>query len=264
MVSSLGKDFLKPWGIGRLMAVMLDKRGGERLGLILPGPADRDLSVLKRGLRVLAPHIQRAMRISDRLATLQLAEGAAKTAADQSPFGVISLDHQFTVMAANSRVMAYERAGIVRLTGGRLTFVHPSSQAKLIEFSKMPAPSGLAFQALADNGSECPVLAAKVDPQSVLQIGGISTGASMIITLGSGPGETPVVEINRVGQWYGLTPSEARLTVSLASGMSLQDYAAERATSINAVRFLLKGVFRKTATTSQAQLTATLARLPVD
>ena len=262
--SPLFKDFLRPWGIGRLMAVMLDRRGGERLGLILPGPADRDLSSLKRGLRVLAPHIQRAIRISDRLAGLQLAEGAARLAADQSPFGVMSLDDQCNIIAANSRAARYEKAGIISTAAGRLVFVHPASQKKLLALSRMPPPAGSAFQAIAANGSECPVLGARLDPQSVPQIGGVAKGASMILTLGSGPGETPVVEINRVAQWYGLTPSEARLTVGLASGLSLQDYAAERATSINAARFLLKGVFRKTGTASQAQLTAMLARLPIE
>ncbi len=87
-------------------------------------------------------------------------------------------------------------------------------------------------------------------------------GASLIVTLGSAPGETPVVEIDRVAQWFALTPAEARLAVGLAGGQTLQDYAALRAVSLNAVRFLLKGIFRKTGATSQAQLVAMLARLP--
>ncbi|MEL0155090.1 helix-turn-helix transcriptional regulator [Sphingopyxis sp.] len=92
--------------------------------------------------------------------------------------------------------------------------------------------------------------------------GGIALGASLIITMGSAVGETPVVEIDRVAQWYGLTPTEARLTVWLAGGKSLQDCAALRAVSLNAARFILKGIFRKTGATSQAQLVAMLARLP--
>ena len=104
MGSPLFKDFLMPWGISRIMAVMLDKRGSERLGLILPGPGDRDLAPLKRGLRVLAPHMQRAMRISDRLADLKLAQDAAQTAADQSPFGVVSLDENLRILSANARI----------------------------------------------------------------------------------------------------------------------------------------------------------------
>jgi len=92
--------------------------------------------------------------------------------------------------------------------------------------------------------------------------GVIALGASLIVTMGSAVGEAPVVEIDRVAQWYGLTPTEARLTVWLAGGKSLQDCAALRAVSLNAARFILKGIFRKTGATSQAQLVAMLARLP--
>src|SRR3546814_3073935 len=113
------------------------------------------------------------------------------------------------------------------------------------------------------SGKECPVLVARVTRQSAQQIGSVRLGASLIVTLGSSPGETPVVEIDRVAQWFGLTPAEARLAVALAAGDTLQDYAAMRSVSINAVRFLLKGIFRKTGVNSQAQLVALLARLPV-
>jgi DNA-binding CsgD family transcriptional regulator len=71
-----------------------------------------------------------------------------------------------------------------------------------------------------------------------------------------------VVAIDRVAQWFALTPAEARLAVALAAGQTLPAYAAERAVSLNAARFLLKGIFRKTGAISQAQLVATLARLP--
>jgi DNA-binding CsgD family transcriptional regulator/PAS domain-containing protein len=260
--SALARDFLKPWGIDRIVAALLDRRGGERLGLILPGPADRDVTGLMRGLRVLAPHIQRALRISDRLASFELAVGAARVAVDQSPFAVFCLDDQRTILAANSRAARYEKAGVISVTDNRLSFVHPSSQKKLMELLQMPPPAGLAFHAISHSGSECPVLGARIAPHQTLSLGGTSTGGSLILSLGSAPGETPVVEINRVAQWFGLTPSEARLSVAIAAGQSLQDYAADRATSANAARFLLKGVFRKTGATSQAQLAAMLARLP--
>ncbi|WP_447754882.1 helix-turn-helix transcriptional regulator [Sphingopyxis fribergensis] len=260
--SAFFQNFLAPWGIDRLVGVLLDRRGGERLGLMLPGPGDRDVETLKRGLRVLAPHIQRAMRISDRVASLELAAGAARAAADFAPFAIFSLDDQLNILAANNRVGQYEAAGVVRLTNGRFAFAHPASQKRLLDLVRGQAPTGLAFQAVGASGTECPVLVARISPQSAQQIGGFSAGASLIVTLGSAPGETPVVEIDRVAQWFALTPAEARLAVALAGGQTLQDYAALRAVSLNAVRFLLKGIFRKTGATSQAQLVAMLARLP--
>ncbi|WP_447762412.1 helix-turn-helix transcriptional regulator [Sphingopyxis panaciterrae] len=256
------QNFLSPWGIDRLVCVLLDRRGGERLGLILPGPGDRDVGTLKRGLRVLAPHIQRAMRISDRIATLELAAGAARSAADFAPFAIFSLDDQLNILTVNSRAAQYEKVGFIRLVQNRFAFTHPASQKRLLDLVRSPAPTGLAFQAVGESGAECPVLVARITPQSAQQIGGSRAGASLIVTLGSTPGEAPVVEIDRVAQWFALTPAEARLAVALAAGKSLQDYAAERAVSLNAVRFLLKGIFRKTGVSSQAQLVATLARLP--
>jgi DNA-binding CsgD family transcriptional regulator/PAS domain-containing protein len=257
------RNFLMPYGIDRLVGVLLDRRDGERMGLMIPGPGDRDTEKLKRGLRILAPHIQRAMRISDRLASLELAAGAARAAADAAPFAIFSLDEQLNILAANSRAAGYEAAGFIRTAQDRFAFTHPSTQKKLADLAAGPAPAGLAFQAVNEAGAECPVLAARVSRQSAQQIGGFQLGAALVVTMGSTPGETPIVEIDRVAQWFGLTPAEARLAVWLAGGKTLQDYAALRAVSLNAARFLLKGIFRKTGVTSQAQLVATLARLPV-
>lgn len=260
--SEFFRNFLKPYGIDRLVGVLLDRRGGERLGLMIPGPGDRDTEKLKRGLRILAPHIQRAMRISDRIASLELAAGAARAAADAAPFAIFSLDEQLNILAANSRAAGYEQAGFIRMAHDRFAFAHPASQKKLVDLAAGSASAGIAFQAENEAGAECPVLAARIPRQSAEQIGGFQLGAALVVTMGSAPGETPVVEIDRVAQWFGLTPSEARLAVAIAGGQTLQDYAALRAVSLNAARFLLKGIFRKTGVASQAQLVATLARLP--
>jgi hypothetical protein len=221
--TKFARDFLVPWGIDRMIAVLLDSRGGERLGLMLPGPGERDLDELKRGMRVLAPHIQRAVRISHRIASLELAAGAAAEATDQSPFAVLSLDADMSILSANRRVARYEKAGVIGTVGQRLTFVDPAAQKKLIDLARSAPPAGLAFQATAKSGRELPVLGARIAPQVARPLGGIAEGAAMIVTIGSAPGETPVVEIDRVAQWFGLTPSEARLAVAISEGISLQD-----------------------------------------
>jgi DNA-binding CsgD family transcriptional regulator len=256
------KNFLAPWGIDRMVAVLLDRRGGQRFGLMLPGPGDRDLSELKRGLRILAPHIQRASRIGHRLASLELAAGAALEATDHAPFAVLSLDPSLNILAANRRVDRYVEMGIITTAQKRLAFVDPAAERKLIELSRTAPPAGVAFQALDADGREHPVLGARIATQKARQLGGLAEGAALIITIGSSPGETPVVEIDRVTQWFGLTPSESQLAVAIGQGASLQHYADKRAVTINAARFLLKGIFRKTGATTQAQLTAMIARLP--
>src|SRR3546814_4463561 len=126
------RNFLQPSGIDRLVAVLLDRRGGERLGFVLPGPGDRDVERLKRGLRVVAPHMPRAMRTSDRIATLELATGAARIAADAAPFAIFSLDDQLNILAANARAGRYERAGFIRTAQNRFALTHPPSQKRQI------------------------------------------------------------------------------------------------------------------------------------
>jgi DNA-binding CsgD family transcriptional regulator len=63
--------------------------------------------------------------------------------------------------------------------------------------------------------------------------------------------------------WFGLTPAEARLAATLAEGGSLDDFAATRGITLNAARFLLKGVFAKTDTNRQPQLVARLQATPL-
>src|SRR3546814_6887495 len=76
------------------------------------------------------------MRISDRIATLDLAAGAARAAADAAPFAIFSLDDQLNILAANSRAARYERAGFIRTAQDRFAFTHPPSQKRLLDLVK--------------------------------------------------------------------------------------------------------------------------------
>ena len=105
------------------------------------------------------------------------------------------------------------------------------------------------------------MLGARLAPHVADTLAGPIEGAAAILTLGIAPG-APLLQIDRLGAWYGLTPAEARLAAALAAGDTLRDYAANRNVSLNAVRFLLKGVFRKTGVGGQAQLVAAIRSLP--
>ena len=57
--------------------------------------------------------------------------------------------------------------------------------------------------------------------------------------------------------------AEARLAAALAGGTALEEYAMLRSVSMNAVRYLLKCIYRKTLAKSQAQLVAQVRVLPL-
>ena len=65
-----------------------------------------------------------------------------------------------------------------------------------------------------------------------------------------------------LGRLFGLTPAEAALAASLASGRSPAEYAAARGIARHTVRSHLTQVLRKTGCRRQAELAALLARLP--
>ncbi|WP_293899704.1 hypothetical protein [Phenylobacterium sp.] len=259
--SPLYRDFLSRWGLNRALAVVLDRRGDERLALVLPGPGDRDLDGLRRGLRVLAPHIQRAVRISHRIAQAELRADAASTAADRTASAILCLAPDLTVITANRHVARYEASQVISLAGGRLAYLEPASQAELVALARSTPPAGAAFVSPDADGSRIATVAARVPVQTARALGGTVKGAGLIVSIGGG-GEARTLEISRVAAWFGLTPAEARLASGLAAGASLQDYCALRSVSLNAGRFLLKGIFRKTEVTTQAQLMALVSQLP--
>lgn len=256
------KNFLSAWNMQLAVSVNLDRQGGETLGLVMPGVPDQPLDGLKRGLRLLAPHIQRAVRISRALGEANLRAGAAEEALNRAPVAVATLDRGLNVLNANARMLELAEEGWVKLGDPGFRLADRAAQQRLLDLALEPPPASAAFKALNDSGEDLPVLAARLTPQVARTLAGSIEGASIVISVGLGD-RTRLIDIEPLAAWWGLTPSEAKLAAGLAAGDSLQDYAYRKAISLNAVRFLLKGVFRKTGATTQAQLVSMVRALPV-
>jgi DNA-binding CsgD family transcriptional regulator len=256
------RSFLSAWGMELAVAVLLDRRGPERLALLLAGPPDRDLSGLKRGLRLLAPHLQRAVRISRNLGEANLRAEAAATALDGAPVAVLTLTTDLEVLNANAKAVALHRGGVTAMRDGRLSFTDRVAQARLRELAATPPPASAAFVARTADGGELMVLGARMQTQIARTLAGPMEGAAIVLSIGLGA-KAPLIAIDSLGAWYGLTAAEGRLAAGLAAGDTLPEQAAKRSVSLNAVKFLLKGVFRKTGTSSQAQLVSLLRDLPM-
>lgn len=254
------KNFLGAWGIERAVAAVLDRRGSEALALLMPGKPQRELEGLKRGLRLIAPHLQRAARISRTLGEASLREGAAQAALERAPTAIVALTPGLEIVTANGKAQALAESGVIRTAGGRFAFSDGRAQACLVQLAATAPPASAAFKTRGPR--ELSVLAARLPTQTMRTLDGVVEGAGLVVSIGV-DGGAPLLEIDRLGAWFGLTPSEARLVAALAGGDNLQDYAARRNVSMNAVRFLLKGVYRKTGVDSQARLIARIRDLPL-
>jgi len=253
--SGMYQHFLKTWEIDRALAIVLDRRGDEKRGLLVVGKATEDVEGLKRGLRLLAPHIQRAVRIREHLSAANLRAASAEATLDQASSAVLTLTEDLTLVYANPLAERLASRGLYVLRQGRLELHDPDARRALDELRRTPSARSAAFSAEDAEGRRVNVLAARNRP------GGGMEQATIVVCLDVGD-KSPLLEIDRLRAWFGFTPTEGRLAAALASGVTLQDYVHRRNVSVAAGRYLLKSMFRKAEVTSQAQLIARLKDLP--
>lgn len=260
--SDFYRHFLSAWDLTRSIAVVLDRAGEERLAFVVIGPDGQDVEGLKRAIRLVAPHLQRAVRISRRLAEAELRAAGAERSLALSAAGVVALRSDLSVVNINPRAEEAVASGVARLDGDRWRFVDAKAQAEVEALAAATGPSSAAFNAPDGAGRDLAVLGVRVPRERREALDGFVDGASILLTIGVKE-RAPTIPIDHLAAWYGLTPSEALLAASIADGETVRAFAIRRGVTENAVRFLMKGVLRKTGAADQARLVAALRALPV-
>jgi DNA-binding CsgD family transcriptional regulator len=254
-------DYLAGYQMEVGLIALIDRHERDHLCLCFPGPDNAAPDGLAQATRMLMPHFQRAARISRRLSEAELAASTARAALDAAPSAILICDEALRLTYANGPGEALIRDGYLRLRGGRLSFEQARDTARLRALGDAGAGSRCAAFALEPDGL-APVAA------MAIRIGGGSAvhadfgAASLMIVCGRNH-RTSFAHVDYLRDWFGLTPAEARLAAALAEGASLEDFAATRGVTLNAARFLLKGVFAKTDTNRQPQLVARLQATPL-
>ena len=101
--SDLYQKFLKTWGMELALFVIFERADDEQLALAMPGPPDRPIVNLKRGLRLIAPHVQRTMRISHGLVEARLRAAGAEAALNLGHAAVLALNADLNVVSLNAK-----------------------------------------------------------------------------------------------------------------------------------------------------------------
>ena len=262
MESQFYKHFLANWSMVRAQVATLDREGEHRLAWVIPGPDGYDLTKLRRGMRLVAPHLQRAVRISKRIAEADIRASAAEAGLALSVAGILTLRQDLTIINSNPRLQTYIDAGAGRVAQGKWRFTEAEANAELVRLAASPPPASAAFNVRGADGGEHAVLAVRIAPDRVAALDGFLEGASLLVTIGA-KGKAPTIPVDHLAAWYGFTPSEALLAAALVDGETIRDFAVRRGVTENAVRFLMKGVLRKSGAPDQARLVAQLRALPL-
>ena len=259
--SDLYQHFLKTWSMELAVFIIFERTTSEQLALSMPGPDGRDISGIKRGMRLIAPHVQRATRIGHGLAEARLRSAGAEAALELGHVAIMALKQDLTIVSKNDKAAALAAQKVFRISGGRVAFEDQEAQKQIAALAQSTAPASVAFRVADATGANHAVLAMTIRPQREAVLGGWVEGARILVSI-SNPHPTPLLEVNRLCAWFDFTPSEARLAAALTTGQSLADYAEARGVGVEAARYLLKAIFRKAEVNSQAQLVTVIKNLP--
>lgn len=257
-------NFLANWEDEVAIIASLDRHGQDHLGLCMPAPDVGDTSILRHAVTRLVPHIQRASRISRRIGEADLRAANAEAGLDASPSIILTLGPDMELQHANPRAQKWlERTQGVRQIQHRLHFADRQVRSRLEKLAKGHGAKRTETVAITDESRTTFLVAMRVEPNVANDLAGANGGAALLL-VGGGRRDVSVEIVERLRDWFDLTPSEAKIAAYIADGRTLEEYANDRGVSINAARFLIKGVFAKTGVGRQAELAALLHEAPLE
>lgn len=209
-------------------------------------------------LRILMPHLQRAVELQRRINQLEKLQAGTAEALDHWTMAVFLVDESGRVLLANRS--AEERLknhdGLI-LEHGTLrgstsnetvdlhTAIRESSRPKLLD--------GICQRTLSVcRASGKRPLSIFVAPSRRRELFFDAKGAAFVFVSDPDRVDAPYSDV--LQYLYGLTPAEANVAALLAEGKDVREIADEAAVRENTIRMQLKSIFDKTSTKRQSEL----------
>lgn len=261
-------EWATPQGLLDMISLHL-MRGSGRFAAITfgrhkdVGPiTDREVHMV----RLLAPHLRRAIIISDLIEMKSIEADALGQTLDRVPAGVILVSEDAEILYANSTAgRMINAASPVFSAGGRLSAADRATtrqlQRTVAAAARSEAAIGSAGIGLALKGHDGPPATAHVLPilHGAARARLAPRGAAAIFI--ASEGVQPPKNLQPVADLYGLSRAETRLLERLMQGDSLAGAASALFISQNTAKTHLSRIFAKTETKRQASLVALVDKL---
>lgn len=206
------------------------------------------------------PHLQRALRIRERLMQSEQQRHVSLEALERCDCGVILVTADGSVRFANSEATRLIRRGAgIRVSEGRLTAgtrEDADGLRRLIVGASGPRSEFAADGLLAIRRPGRRPLGLLVAP---LQSAAGGTAAADVIVLVRDP-DRPTTPLAALRAVHGLTATEAGIAAALMDGKALAEIAAEHGSKAATVRKQVKSLLAKTDTRRQAECVVLLLR----
>jgi DNA-binding CsgD family transcriptional regulator len=252
------RDFWRPLGIGWIAGTAIRVPTGENASFFVTrwterGPFER---AIVQKLDELRPHLARSALMAARL-RLERARGATEALA-LIGLPALVLNEQGKVLAANHLIEAL--TGYVHWRAQDRVALTDAGADKLLRdaIATLDQESGQAVRSFPVRSAEAAMVAHLLPVRRTARDIFVRCAAVLMMTPVTAP-QAPPVEL--VQSLFDLTPAEARVARSLASGKTVEDIATDGGVSRNTVRTQLDRVMEKTGCNRQAEVVALLTGL---
>lgn len=212
------------------------------------------------GLRVLAPHLRRAVTLANLFDNLQGQKEMFSATLETSRAGIVLVDESLTILHANGHAQQLLDSGNpVRAVNGRLVLRGKLSQmalaAAVSAAQDNPAGRGAGIPTRRTDGSTLLVHTYPLKGSEIRRHVGIRATTAVILSVAPGPVD---VSSEALALMYNLTPAEIRIVNLSAEGLSMAEAASRLGIAPSTVKTHLLKVFEKTDTHRQSELAALL------
>lgn len=216
-------------------------------------------------LRLLAPHMTRAMVIHRHMLAVTTQQQWALSALDKLKIGVLLLDERGKPGFINQKAEQLMSAGCgLSVNRDTLSLTNTFESARLERLIANAAMAASGFMCNAGGSlrtnslsGESLIIQVIPLPRESERSWGLAFPSGCVAVFVSTSGATHL-RVESLSSLYGLTLAEAKLASLLAHGLSLEQAASTSGISIQTVRSQLKAVFAKTHVSRQAELVARL------
>jgi len=215
-------------------------------------------------MRLLVPHIRRAVAISDLLDVKSIEIATLAATLDSFNAGILVVGDKSHILHANraAREMLSKRQSIAAVNGA-LSVHDPRAGAEIASAIELARADEAT---IGTNGIGVPLRGEEAAVAHVLPLAGgelrtrlaPQATAAVFITQ---PTDSPPQDIGSLAANYGLTPAETRILECVAGGASIGEAAEMLDVSANTARTHLAHIFSKTGVTRQADLIALVNRI---
>ncbi len=218
--------------------------------------SDRELQVLK----VLVPHLRRAVSIQNTLKSAQLFNAALAAQLDSHPHGFCLIDCYRRVVHSNSAAKTLLAAGDgVRMRSGRLV-ARSAADELVLAHAVSCCADGRSTRIAVSRGGDKPPLRLLIfphTPDNPPTLGATRALTAVMLVDVSLPSRMDAPMLREI---FGLTKNESIVALRLAQGLDLKEIAAGMGISIETVRTHLRRTMSKTGVRRQGALVALVLR----